>query len=363
MSAKTHAVLSASAAHRWLKCTPSARLEQQFEDEQSPYAAEGTLAHQLAEQLLEYHLEWRKDPPRIPEEMREYIETYVNVVLERIPEGAAVMLETRLDFSPWVPEGFGTGDCIIISDERLEIIDLKYGRGVPVSAEGNPQLRLYALGAVHEFGWLYGFDKVRMTIVQPRLDSISSDELTLEELMSWGDQIKPIAWQAYTGKGEFQPGDHCRFCKARFTCRARAEWNLTMAKYEFREPETLSNEEIAEILKRADELQQWVKDIKEYALEQAYRHGAKFPGWKVVEGRSVRKITDEPAMAQRLMERGYEPYKQVLKPLTELEKMVGKKRLAEIAGDLIEKPTGKPTLVPENDKRPELPPAAVADFQ
>jgi len=284
-------------------------------------------------------------------------------VLERITEGATVLLEQRLDFSPWVPEGFGTGDAVIITDNRLEIVDLKYGKGVPVSAECNPQLRLYALGAINEFGMLYDFKTVRTTIVQPRLDNISSEELAVEELLQWGETVKPIAWQAFTGKGDFHAGDHCRFCRARYTCRARAEANLELAKYDFQEPEALTVEEIGEILYKAEELQQWVKDIKEYALIQAYQHGVKFPGWKVVEGRSVRKITDEEAVAERLRREGYEPYKQVLYTLTEFEKMIGKKRFNEIAGDLIEKPAGKPTLVPESDKRPEIPSAAAVDFR
>lgn len=358
-----HAILSASGAHRWMNCTPSARLEQPFPDEESPYAAEGTEAHQLAEDWLAYHLERRPEPPQGPQEMKDYVETYVNAVLERITKGAAVLLEQRLDFSPWVPEGFGTGDAVIISDRRIEIVDLKYGKGVPVSAEDNPQLRLYALGAVHEFGMLYDFNTVRMTIIQPRLDNISSEELAVDALLQWGETIKPLAWKAFNGKGEFKAGDHCRFCKARYTCRARAEANLEMAKYDFRDPPTLSEEEIADILKQAEDLQKWAKDIKDYALKQAYHHGIKFPGWKLVEGRSIRKITDETAVAERLQREGVTPFKQVLLGITELEKQMGKKRLLELIGDLIEKPAGKPTLAPDTDKRPEIPSAVAGDFR
>ncbi|MBH8600500.1 DUF2800 domain-containing protein [Thermoactinomyces sp. CICC 23799] len=346
-----------------MKCTPSARLEQDFKDEQSPYAKEGTKAHQLAEQWLQYHLGERSDPPQGEPEMTDYVEVYVNAVLERITPGATVLLEQRLDFSPWVPEGFGTGDAVIIADGRLEIVDLKYGKGVPVSAEENPQLRLYALGAINDFDWLYDFDTVRMTIVQPRLDNISSEEMTVDELWQWGESIKPLAMRAFIGEGDFIPGEHCRFCKARYTCRARAEANLELARLDFREPETLTVEEIAEVLKQAEDLQRWVRDVKEYALNQAYRHGVKFPGWKVVEGRSVRKYTDEEAVARRLQEEGHDPYKKVLLTITELEKQLGRKRVGEVIGDLIEKPSGRPALVPETDKRPEILTAAAEDFK
>lgn len=346
-----------------MKCTPSARLEQDFKDEQSPYAKEGTKAHQLAEKWLQYHLGERSDPPQGEPEMTDYVEVYVNAVLERITPGATVLLEQRLDFSPWVPEGFGTGDAVIIADGRLEIVDLKYGKGVPVSAEENPQLRLYALGAINDFDWLYDFDTVRMTIVQPRLDNISSEEMTVDELWQWGESIKPLAMRAFIGEGDFIPGEHCRFCKARYTCRARAEANLELARLDFREPETLTVEEIAEVLKQAEDLQRWVRDVKEYALNQAYRHGVKFPGWKVVEGRSVRKYADEEAVARRLQEEGHDPYKKVLLTITELEKQLGRKRVGEVIGDLIEKPPGRPTLVPETDKRPEILTAAAEDFK
>ena len=357
---RKHAILSASGAHRWLNCPPSARLEAELPDEVSEYAAEGTKAHKIAEGIL---LDKIDEPaPDEMNEMFEYVSRYVEVVLEKWIPGAQLYIEQRLDFSPWVPEGFGTGDAVIVSDDVLEIIDLKYGKGVQVSAENNPQLRLYALGAYNEFGTLYDFQTVRMTIVQPRLDHVSTEELTLDELLEWGEQIKPIAKQAYEGKGEFKAGDHCRFCKARRTCRARAEANLELAKYEFKKPELLSVEDVAEILAQAEELAAWAKDVKEYALTQAYRHGVKFPGWKVVEGRSTRKITDEAALAERLAAEDIDPYKKVLKGITELEKEMGRKRFAELAADLIEKPPGRPTLVPESDKRPEIN-SAILDFK
>jgi hypothetical protein len=357
-----HAILSASGAHRWLRCTPSARLELQFPDEQTPYAAEGSMAHELAEQWLAYHLERRPDYPRASHEMMDYVERYVHAVLERADTGDEIFLEQRLDFSSWVPEGFGTGDAVILKPDRIEVVDLKYGKGVKVDAADNPQLRLYALGALHEFGMLYDFETVRMTIVQPRLDHISTEELTVDELLHWGETIKPLAWEAFHGKGEFQAGDHCRFCRARYTCRARAEANLEMAKYEFRDPETLDHEEIADVVKQAEELQRWAKDVKEHALKEAYHRGVVFPGLKLVEGRSIRKFTDEGLVAERLQREEVAPFKEVLLGITELEKRVGKKRLSELVGDLIEKPPGKPTLVPDTDKRPEIPSAIAADF-
>ena len=358
---RKHAILSASGAYRWLNCPPSARLEAELPDEVSEYAAEGTTAHKMAEEWLR---DWIDNGYLLEHEgeMADYVQRYIDIVLEKIKPDSEVFLEQRLDFSPWVPEGFGTGDAVIITDDVLEIVDLKYGKGVPVSAENNPQLRLYALGAVNEFSVLFDFERIRTTIVQPRLDSVTSEELTLDELLEWGEQIKPIAQQAYEGKGEFKAGDHCRFCKARRTCRARAEANLELARYEFRQPELLTVEEVAEILAKAEELAAWAKDVKEYALTQAYRHGVKFPGWKVVEGRSTRKITDEAELAKRLAAEGYDPFKQVLKTITELEKTVGKKKFAELSAGLVEKPPGKPTLVPESDERPEISSAAL-DFK
>ena len=356
---RKHAILSASSAHRWLNCPPSARLEEHFPDEPSPYAEEGTKAHKIAEGIL---LDKIDEPADGTNEMFEYVSRYVEVVLEKWIPGAQLYVEQRLDFSPWVPEGFGTGDAVIVSDDVLEIIDLKYGKGVQVSAENNPQLRLYALGAYNEFGALYDFQTVRMTIVQPRLDHVSTEELSLDELLAWGESIKPIAQQAYEGKGEFKAGPHCRFCKARRTCRARAEYHMELARYEFKDPDLLSIEEIAEILKQAEDLAAWAKEIKEHALTLAFRDGVKIPGFKVVEGRSTRKITDEAALAERLAAEGYDPFKRVLKTITELEKTVGRKRFAELAADLIEKPPGRPTLVPESDKRPEIN-SAVLDFK
>lgn len=384
---RAHAILSASGSHRWLTCTPSAQLEQQFPEETSEYAEEGTFAHALAELNLEHFLgrvtkmkfnrELKKmtGNPFYSQEMQEHIQTYLDLAIERINEArersqdAVILIEQRLDFSPWVPDGFGTGDLVIIADNVLEIVDLKYGKGVPVSAEGNTQMRLYALGAINMFGHLYEIGTVRMTIVQPRLDSISTDELTVENLLHWADEtVRPKAELAMAGEGEYVAGDHCRFCRARYICRARAKANLELAKFEFQEPPLLTYQEIAEVLGRAEELQKWAADVHAYALDQAENHGVKFPGWKLVEGRSNRKYADEEAVAQALLAEGYEEhtiFKRSLLGITDMEKTIGKKRFAEILGDLVIKPMGKPTLVPESDKRPEISSAASAaeDFK
>ncbi|MGR6115055.1 DUF2800 domain-containing protein [Aeribacillus composti] len=375
---RDHALLSASQAERWLNCPPSARLQEGIPDKTSEYAAEGTTAHELSETLLRWRIlpynpkQREKLEKRFEEiktskyynaEMEEAIQFYIDFVCERFfafksrSSDAVVLLEERLDFSEWVPEGFGTGDVVIISDGVMEVIDLKYGKGIPVSAVGNPQMRLYALGAWAAHNWLYDIREVQMTIVQPRLDSISTDTVLIEELIEWGEYtVKPVAALAWEGKGEFKAGNHCRWCKVKATCRARAEANMEALKYEFQDPALLSHEEIGSILFIADQLKAWAKDVEEYAHEQALK-GEKIPQWKLVEGRSNRIITDEEALKQRLREAGFK-----LKDITEtkllgvskLEKVVTKKKLAEIAGDLIIKPQGKPVLVPETDKRPAL---------
>jgi hypothetical protein len=387
MTERKHAILSASGAYRWLACTPSAQLEEQFEETTSTYAEEGTLAHALAELKLRLCLkqittkEFAKKLRELEKNehysasMLDYIETYAAIVMEKVNEAkarsadAVVLLEQKLDFSDWVPGGFGTGDVVIISDGVLEIIDLKYGKGVPVAAEDNAQMRLYALGALATFDSLYDIKIIRMTIVQPRLDSVSSDEITAEMLYWWADtELIKRAQLAWEGKGEFQAGEHCRFCRARFNCRARAEANLELAKMDFRKPELLTDEEIGEVLKQADELKAWVSDVFEWALVQARDHGKKFPGWKLVEGRSVRQYADENAVAETLLKAGYNEdqiYEKKLWGITAMEKLLGKTRFSELLKGLVIKPAGKPTLVPETDKRPEInsTAAAVADFK
>ena len=374
----SHAILSASGSARWMACTPSAQLEQQFPEQTSVYAEEGTFAHALAELKLRRAIantikpsefkkrlaEMQKDPMYSPA-MEEYVDQYVAQVSEifmtakKQCDDTLVLLEQRLDFSEYVPDGFGTGDVVIISDGVLEVIDLKYGKGVPVSAEGNSQTRLYGLGAIATYMMLYDFLTVRMTIIQPRLDITSTEELRVDELMTWAqNELMPKAKLAYAGEGEFCAGDHCKFCKAKATCKARADYNLELAKYDFQDAFLLSKEDIAEVLARADQLKAWVTDIETYALEQARDHGERFPGWKLVEGRSNRKYTDEEQVAKTLTDAGYEEVKiykpQELLGITAMEKVLGKKQFGELLSDLVVKPAGKPVLVPESDTRPEI---------
>jgi hypothetical protein len=269
---------------------------------------------------------------------------------------AKLLSEQRLNFSRWVPDGFGTGDALIVADDVLHVIDYKYGKGVPIQAEGNPQLRLYGLGALDAYGDLYNIQLVSMHIVQPRLDSTSSETLTVEGLLQWAeDYVVPRAKMAMVGDGDPNPGEWCRFCKARANCRARAEHHLALMQYEFKSPLTLSNDEIGDILGRVDELAKWAKSVKDYALQTAVSNGERYPGWKLVRGRSNRKLLDSDSAATLLLDAGVEREKiYVLKGLTDLEEIVGKKQLADILGDLIVKPDGRPTLAPITDKRPEL---------
>lgn len=358
----THAILSASSSSRWLACPPSARINAELPETTSIYAEEGTKAHALAEKTLKGYL--AGGPAEVQsdnEEMKEAVQRYVDICIEKINAAkaaspdAVVHVEFRLDFSTYVPDGFGTGDMVIVSDKSLEICDLKYGKGVPVSAEGNTQMRLYALGAVEEFGMLYGFDTVHMTIIQPRLDSVSTDTLSTGKLLDWGRSIIPVAKEAYDGKGEFQAGDHCRFCKFRPRCKALAAYMTE--KTALRKKQTLTDLETVSILRAAKDIKRWLTDLEDYALGKAL-DGYDWPGMKLVEGRSKRVITDPDAAAAALIDKGFDAdavYKpRELQTLTALEKLVGKKSLAEALGDLIEKPNGKPTLVELSDKRPPL---------
>lgn len=363
-----HAILSASGAYRWLKCTPSARLERQFKDEQSPYAAEGTRAHAAAEQLLtkEIFPDRKVTEPKFDDkEMEIAVQRYVDICMEKViaarkrTPDADIQVEARVDFSRWVPEGFGTGDMVIVADDTLEIVDLKYGKGVPVSAEGNPQMRLYALGAYEANSLLYDIKTIRMTIVQPRLDSVNSDEMSIEELIAWGDSIKDTAKLAYDGEGECQAGDHCGFCKARHLCRALSNACLDeFYKHGGKKTSLLLDTEVAEVLDMADMIIKWARDVQNYAFDQAVNEGKNWPGYKLVEGRSSRKITNAEAAAQALLDADFtaeDIYKpQELRGITDLTKLVGKKKLTDTIGQFIEKPPGKPTLVPLSDKRAPL---------
>ena len=378
-----HAILSASGASRWMVCTPSAVLEQQFENKSSVFAEEGTLAHELGELTLKLNLgeitkrTFNSKFKKIQEnklysaDMPDYVQTYVDTCLERVSEAKATTpdalfkIEQRLDFSEWVPDGFGTGDFVIIADGTMEVCDLKYGKGVPVSANNNKQMMLYALGAIAEFNFLYDIQKVRMTIIQPRLDNISTFEVTTEDLLKWAeDYVRPRAELAIKGKGEFCAGDHCKFCRAKAVCRARAEKNMELAKYDFEEPALLDNNDVAYILSKIDELVNWAGDVKDFALEQAL-NGEEYDGFKVVEGRSNRKYADTEAIVEILRDNNFND-PDIFKPselitLTNMEKLVGKKKLTELIGDYIIKPPGKPTLVPITDKREPYNPAK-ADF-
>lgn len=365
--AKKHALLGASSSARWLVCTPSARLEAMFPDEQSPYAAEGTVAHDLAESILRHKLEGKKAPKLddYSTEMVEAVTRYVDICEEKVNEARArssdaeAMIEARLDFSRWVPDGFGTGDMVIVADGILEVIDLKYGKGVPVSAIENTQMRLYALGAYDVNEFLYDVKSVRMTIVQPRLDSVSTDEMALEELLDWGEEIKPIAQRAFNGEGDCTPCDYCNFCKARHTCRALADTCLAaFYKHGGKLNQLLTDQEVSDILAMKDLITKWIKGVYDFAYEKALSGEKQWPGYKLVEGTSRRTITDPDAAAQTLLDNGYKE-KDIFKPrelegITNLQKVLGKKGVAEYLEAYIDKPEDKPTLVPESDKRPAI---------
>ena len=372
-----HAYLSASASHRWLACPPSAKLCANIADQTSKYAQQGTDCHELCAYLVEKALGRAVTDPTenltfYDAEMQICAEEYRNYVLEQIEaakefcKDPQVMIEQRLDFSRWVENGFGTGDCVIVADEILQIIDYKHGLGILVSAGdeehgGNSQMMCYALGALEAFGDLYDIHQIKMTIFQPRRDNISTYTISKEKLLKWADEVlAPTAQLAYIGEGEFQAGDHCQFCKVKATCRKRAEYNLELAKYDFEMPATLDDIEIAAILAKVDEMISWGNDIKEYALQQA-QSGVHFDGWKIVAGRSNRKFTDEAAVASKVKDAGYDPYEKKLLSITAMSTMLGKKKFEELLGELVYKPPGKPTLVPESDKRPAMN-TAIDDF-
>ena len=369
-----HAVLSASSSHRWLNCSPSARLEQEFEDQETEAAAEGTAAHALCEHKLRRALKLqsrRKPISRYDsDEMDMHTDSYVQFVLETLAEvrkncaDPLINIEQRLDFSCYVPDGFGTGDCIIIGDKIMHIIDFKYGQGVLVEAEHNPQMMLYSLGALRLFDSLYDIDEVAMTIYQPRRENISTWTIPVAELNAWAEnELVPKARLAYEGKGEYRPGPWCTFCKAAVKCRARAEEKLRLAQSEFAKPPLLTDTEIEDILGKLDDLTRWAEEIKTYAQDAALNHGKQWHGYKVVEGRSVRKYSNEDAVVEAANAAGYHDiFRKTLLPITEMEKLMGKQEFQSILGGLIIKPAGKPTLVPASDKRPAITKANI-DFK
>ena len=359
-----HALLPPSSAKRWTTCTPSALLNQQAEDEPSPYAQEGTDAHLLCSYLLEkeYGIE-TKDPTEdltyYNEEMQQCAEIYLQTINEIVAEvkktcqNPAIFVEQRVDFSRWVPDGFGTADCIILADGITHVCDYKHGVGVFVDATDNIQMKCYALGVISMFGGIYDFDEICMHIIQPRKENISSWSIKVSDLLTWADAfLAPKAQLAIKREGEFVAGSHCQFCKVKATCRKRAEANLELAKHEFKLPETLTDTEISVILDKVDNLVSWANDVKTYALSESLK-GKKFDGFKVVEGRSVRKYIDEAAVAAAVSNEGFDPYKKEVLGISAMTSLLGKKKFEEVLGNYITKPKGKPVLVPINDKRPE----------
>lgn len=360
-----HAVLSASGSHRWLNCLPSARLELEFENSESNAAAEGTAAHALCEHKLKKALHMRSKRPVSSyntDELEEHSDAYVEFVMEQLElakqscTDPLILIEQRLDFSCYVPQGFGTGDCIIIGDKKLHIIDFKYGMGVLVDAVGNPQMKLYALGALEIYDSLYDIEEVSMTIFQPRRENVSTWTIPVKELKDWAENdLRPKAKKAYEGEGDYLPGEWCTFCRAAVKCRARAEEKLKLAQMEFKLPPLLTDSEIEEVLSKLSDLTKWANEIIAYATDAAVNHGKEWNGFKVVEGRSVRKYKDEGAVAEAAKANGYKDiYRQSLITLTEMQKLMGKKKFEQILGGLIHKPPGKPTLVPNSDKRPAM---------
>lgn len=387
MPVDTHALLGASSAHRWLICPPIARLEEHIEDKGSPFAAEGTEAHELAELILAKRFKLRTtrsinsrlklfkaNSSYYDQSMEDYVSSYCDLVEERANQytDAAIELEQKVDYGKWVPKGYGTSDVVILSENTIEIIDLKYGKGVPVDAYLNPQLMLYALGAVDKYDLLYDFQTVRMTVIQPRLDNISTFEIEKEELIYWADNyVTPRAVQAWEGNGDWTiTDDVVKFSKVRAQLRPRAEKNFKLIdKYDLKEAPLLTNDEIAEILDRAAEIKKWIEHVEQFALHKALTDNEEYPGFKLVAGRSNRKITDDEGLAMLLELEGFDEA-DIMKPralqsIGALEKVVGKQKFSELAEDFIIKPEGKPALVPVSDKRPALNSldSAISDFE
>ena len=368
---KQHALLSASSAARWLACPPSAKLQEAYPESKASYAEEGTDAHSLCEEKLLNLLgarhtdipEFTKTLKYFDDEMDRCTDEYADYVMDAYNEAkrytpdALAFVEQRVDFSNWVPGGFGTADAIIVGEGKVHITDFKYGTGVQVSAVENPQMRCYALGVLELLDGLYTLDTIAMTIFQPRLENVSEWSITRDELLQWAENsLKPTAELAAKGEGEFCTGDHCRFCKAKHECRKRAEEMKELLKYEFRTPPLLEDSEVEEVLSVADKLTGWAKDIQEYALKAALA-GKSWKTFKLVEGLSNRRFTDKPAVADIVQKLGKNPYKEPeILGLGDMEKLVGKENFKALL-PYITKPKGKPNLVPVTDKKPAVDPS------
>lgn len=377
---RPHALLSASGSSRWINCTPSAKLEEKYgKQTTSVYAQEGTLAHEISELYIKHdilhsidaeefshQLEMLMENELFNEEMLSVIPIYVDYCASEYKSAksqnseAIMEIEQKLDLTEYVPESFGTADCIIISDGTIEVIDLKYGKGVPVYADANRQLMLYGLGALRKFDVMYDIQNIKLTIVQPRINNISTWQISVKDLMHWAEtELKPAAKLAFEGKGEIKAGSWCKFCSVKNQCKALAEQQLEIAKYEFKKPEFLSDDEISDILKRAHKFIEWINSIEEYAQTEAYNGNKVWPGFKVVEGISRRKWVDEEKVIDTIYSRFPELsddqiFDTKLVSISQIEKLLGKKTVQEKLGDVIIKPQGKPTLVPDTDKRPSI---------
>lgn len=370
MTERAHALLSASGSERWLECTPSARLEETFPESTSEYAEEGRLAHDIAELKLRKaftepmgprkftnRLKVFQENPLYDPEMLQCTDTYLDYVsgiVHSFKSAPYVAVEKRLNYAEYAPEGFGTGDCIIIGGSTLHVIDYKHGKGVPVDAYENTQMKLYALGALSEYSILYNISDVKIAIVQPRLDSISEYQITVDELVAWGiNTVKPAAEKAFKGEGEFVPGEHCRFCRAKALCRARSDFHTMLEEHKPMVPPLITNEEVGQILLRALDLKKWISDLEEYALAECLA-GNEIPGFKAVEGRSIRQFVDHDKAFEVLLGNGYEKallYESRPITLAATEKLIGKAKFKELLNDHVSIPPGKPTLVVESDKR------------
>ena len=360
-----HALLSASSSHRWIHCPPSIRLGERYENRGSEYAAEGTEAHLLCEYRLKQMLGIPMEDP-VPglqyysQEMEANAEGYAQYVAEVYEkakescEDPIVLIEQQVSYERWVRDGFGTADALVVADGTLHVIDYKNGKGVLVECEDNSQMRCYGLGSLELFDGIYDIQNISMTIYQPNRDNISTCMLVKEDLLEWADTVlAPAAALAFEGKGDYACGDWCQFCPVKHICRARADYAMELAKYDFADPDVLEDDDIEDILARADELTSWASDIKDYALRQALS-GKEWKGWKLVEGRSNRKYTDEKAVAETVQKAGFDPYEKKLLGITAMTQTLGRKRFNELLGGLVMKPTGKPVLVPESDKRPAM---------